>query len=179
MVNKLFLNVIICLAFTAIILPAQDAKMVLAAAEKALGGADLKSIQYSGIGYNANLGQGVNPTSPWPRFDITSYTRTINYTDASSKEELTRIQGNNPVRGGGPPIMGEQKQNLDVAGNNAWNVAGPNQVAQFGSTLEERRLQIWMTPHGFLKAAKLGNGCAINWECEAKVSKKTEAGKTV
>ena len=183
MSKKLFLSVIITCVLTASLLPAQDvkleAKTVIAAVEKAMGGADLKSIQYSGIGSNANLGQGVNPTAPWPRFDVTSYTRTINYTDSSSKEELTRIQGNNAVRGGGAPILGEQKQNNEVAGNYAWNVAGPNQVAQFGATLEERKLQIWMTPHGFLKAAKLGNGCAINWECEAKVSKKTEAGKPV
>jgi glyoxylase-like metal-dependent hydrolase (beta-lactamase superfamily II) len=185
MSKKLFLSVIISCVLTACLLPAEDAKLeakgdaksVIAAVEKAMGGADLKSIQYSGIGSNANLGQGVNPTAAWPRFDVTSYTRTINYADSSSKEELTRIQGNNPVRGGGPPIMGEQKQNNDVAGNFAWNAAGPNPVAQFGSTLEERKLQIWMTPHGFLKLAKLGNGCAINWECEAKVSKKTEAGK--
>ena len=187
MFKKLFFNVIISCVLTACLLPAEDvkpeakgdAKSVIAAVEKAMGGADLKSIQYTGIGSNANLGQGVNPTAPWPRFDVTSYTRTINYTDSSSKEELTRIQGNNPVRGGGAPILGEQKQNFDVAGNNAWNVAGPNPVPQFGATLEERKLQIWMTPHGFLKLAKLGNGCAINWDCEAKVSKKTEAGKSV
>ncbi len=187
MSTKLFLSVIISCVLTACLLPAEDAKpaaksdakSVIAAVEKAMGGADLKSIQYTGVGSNANLGQGVNPTAPWPRFDVTSYTRTINYTDSSSKEELTRIQGNNPVRGGGAPILGEQKQNNDVAGNFAWNVNGPNSVAQFGSTLEERKLQIWMTPHGFLKLAKLGNGCAINWDCEAKVSKKTEGGKPV
>ena len=125
MSKKLFLSVIITCVLTACLLPAEDAKTeakgdaksVIAAVEKAMGGADLKSIQYSGVGSNANLGQGVNPTAPWPRFDVTSYTRTINYTDSSSKEELTRIQGNNPVRGGGAPILGEQKQNFDVAGN--------------------------------------------------------------
>ena len=164
MVKKSFFSGIVGLALTAMTLSAQDAKTVLAAAEKALGGTDLKSIQYSGIGYNANLGQGVNPTSPWPRFDITAYTRTINYMDASSDEELTRVQGNNAVRGGGAPIIGEQKQRDLVSGNSAWTMAGANPVAQFGATLEERRLQIWMTPHGFIQAAKRGNGCAINWE---------------
>jgi hypothetical protein len=150
MFKKFFFNVIIGCVLTACLLPAEDAKTeaksdaksVIAAVEKAMGSADLKSIQYSGVGSNANLGQGVNPTAPWPRFDVTSYTRTINYADSSSKEEWTRIQGNNPVRGGGPPIMGEQKQNNDVAGNFAWNVNGPNSVAQFGATLQERKLQI-------------------------------------
>src|SRR5579863_7928043 len=99
--RKAFVAVSIGCVLAAWPLPAQeaksDAKAVIAAVEKAMGGADLKSLQYSGIGSSANLGQGVNPSSPWPRFDITSYTRTINYADSSSREELTRIQGNNPV----------------------------------------------------------------------------------
>jgi glyoxylase-like metal-dependent hydrolase (beta-lactamase superfamily II) len=100
--------------------------------------------------------------------------------DGSSKEELTRVQGSNPWRGGGgTPLLGEQKQNAQVSGNLAWNMAGTTPVAQFGATLEERRLQIWMTPHGFVQYAKRGNGCAINFDCEAKVSKKTEGGKQV
>jgi len=191
MVKKLFLRVIIGSALTAALLSAEDAKTapkpeaktdaksVIAAVEKAMGAKDLKSIEYGGVGYSANLGQGVNPTSPWPRFDVTAYTRTIDYANAASKEELTRIQGNNPVRGGGAPIMGEQKQHNMVSGNYAWNLAGTNPVPQFGSTLEERKLQIWMTPHGFIEAAKKGNGCAINFDCEAKISKKTEGGKPV
>ena len=75
--------------------------------------------------------------------------------------------------------MGEQKQNAQVSGASAWNVTGAGAVAQFGLTLEERRLQIWLTPPGFVKAAKLGNGCAINWDCEAKLSSKTEGGKKI
>ena len=105
-------------------LQAQDAKTVLLAAETAMGSKDLKSIQYIGYGFSANLGQSVNPASPWPKFDMPTYSRTINFGDSSSKEEWTRIQGNNPVRGGGAPIMGEQKQNAEVAGAYAWNVTG-------------------------------------------------------
>jgi glyoxylase-like metal-dependent hydrolase (beta-lactamase superfamily II) len=161
---------------------AQDAKAVLAAAEKALGSANLKSIQYSGTGFSTNLGQSVNPNAPWPKFDVTAYTRTINYVDGSSKEELTRVQGNNPPKGGGAPIVGEQKQNAQVSGNYAWAMGGgtpPVANAQFGDVLNERRLQIWLTPQGFVQLAKRGNGCAVNFDCEAKVSKKTEGGKQV
>ena len=180
MVKKVFLNFIVCIALAATTLSAQDVKAVLAAAEKALGAAELKSIQYSGTGFNAAMGQAVNPTSAWPKFDVRAYTRTINYTDGSSKEELTRVQGSNPWRGGGgTPLMGEQKQNAQVNGNLAWNMNGTTPAAQFGDTLTERRLQIWMTPHGFIQYAKLGNGCAINFDCEAKVTKKTEGAKQV
>ena len=184
MSRKLFVSVILCLALSATSLFAQDTKQdtktVLAAVEKAMGGADLKSIQYAGTGFTAALGQSVNPTSPWPKFDVRAYTRTINYTDASSKEELTRVQGGNSWRGGGgTPLFGEQKQNAQVNGSFAWNMAGTNAVPQFGAALDERKLQIWLTPHGFIQAAKKGNGCAINFDCEAKVSRKTEGGKQV
>jgi glyoxylase-like metal-dependent hydrolase (beta-lactamase superfamily II) len=160
-------------------LSAQDAKTVLQAADKAIGASDLKSVQYSGTGFNANVGQAVTPTSPWPKFDITSYTRSINYGDASSKEELTRVQGNNPARGGGAPLYGEQKQVQAVSGSLAWNTAGPTDVPQFGDAALERQLQIWLTPHGFIQAAKRGNGCAIHFDCEAKLVSKTEGGKKV
>ena len=95
MVRKSFVNVILYLVAVAMTLSAQyvkqDVKTVLAAAEKAMGGAELKSIQYSGTGFNAAMGQAVNPTIPWPKFDVRAYTRTINYVDGSSKEEFTRV----------------------------------------------------------------------------------------
>jgi glyoxylase-like metal-dependent hydrolase (beta-lactamase superfamily II) len=180
MVRKSLIRVFLCLAVPAISGFAQDAKTALAAVEKAMGSADVKSIQYSGTGYTAALGQAVNPATPWPKFDLRAYTRTIDYVDGSSKEELTRVQGSNPWRGGGgTPLMGEQKQNAEVSGSVAWNMAGNAVIPQFGATLDERRLQIWLTPDGFIRAAKRGNGCAIRFDCEAKVSKKMEGGKQV
>ena len=58
MFRKLFFSVIISCLLSACLLPAEDAKpeakndakSVIAAVEKAMGGTDLKSIQYSGIG---------------------------------------------------------------------------------------------------------------------------------
>jgi hypothetical protein len=154
MAKKSLVNVILCLALMAGIASAQDAKTVLAAAEKAMGATNLKSVEYSGTGFNAALGQNYNPTSAWPKFDLKTYTRTINYADGASKEELTRVQGNNPPRGGGgTPLVGEQKQSLEVSGKYAWNTVGTNPVPQFGANAEERELQIWLTPYGFLQAA--------------------------
>ena len=72
-----------------------------------MGTANVKSVQYSGAGWNAALGQSYSPESDWPRFDVTSYTRTIDYVGKTSREELTRRQGNYPARGGGgTPIQG-------------------------------------------------------------------------
>ncbi len=135
------------LAFT------QSAPTVLEKAAQAMGATDLKSIQYSGSGYNFAVGQSVNPTAPWPRFNVKSYTRTINFDTASSREELLRTQGENPPRGGGgQPLIGEQRQILLVSGNYAWNLVGNNAVPAQAAA-EERQLQIWLTPQGFIKAA--------------------------
>src|SRR5262249_35321008 len=120
-------------------LRAQDARGVLQAAVKAMGtanvktiqysgtGWNVKTIQYSGTGWNAAVGQSFSPDEDWPRFEVTRYTRTIDYEARTSREELTRRQGNNPPRGGGgTPLQGEQQQVAIVSGNYAWNMDGQN-----------------------------------------------------
>src|SRR5437867_6752521 len=141
-------------------LRAQDARGVLQAAVKAMGAANLKTVQYSGTGWNAAVGQSFSPQEDWPRFEVTRYTRTIDYDAKSSREEFTRRQGNNPPRGGGgTPLQGEQQQVLIVSGNYAWNMQDGKPVPQPGEYLagisiaEYRQLDILLTPHGFLKAA--------------------------
>ena len=132
---------------------AQDARTVIANASKAMGTDTVKSIQYSGTGWNAGVGQSFSPADDWPRFDITAYTRTIDYDARTSYEDLTRRQGNNPPRGGGgTPIQGDQRAITVVNGNYAWNVNGAN-IAPQPAAAELRQLDIWLSPHGFLKAA--------------------------
>ncbi len=132
---------------------AQDAAAVLAAASKAMGAATVKSIQYSGTGWTAGVGQSFSPADDWPRFDITAYSRTIDYDARTSYEDLTRRQGNNPPRGGGgTPLLGDQRAIAVVNGTHAWNVNGTI-VAPQPAAAELRQLDIWLSPHGFLKAA--------------------------
>src|SRR5215472_7488609 len=101
---------------------AQDARGVLQAAMRAMGAGNVKTIQYSGTGWNAAVGQSFSPQEDWPRFEITRYARTIDYDANSSREELTRRQGANPPRGGGgTPLQGEQQQVATVSGKYAWN----------------------------------------------------------
>jgi glyoxylase-like metal-dependent hydrolase (beta-lactamase superfamily II) len=126
---------------------------VIANASKAMGADNLRSIQYSGTGWNAGIGQSFSPEDDWPRFDITAYTRTIDYNARTSYEDLTRRQGNNPPRGGGgTPIQGDQRAITAVSGNYAWAVNGANITPQ-PAAAELRQLDIWLSPHGFLKAA--------------------------
>ena len=126
---------------------------VLDNAARTIGADGLKSIKYSGNGFNFALGQSPRPFAPWPKFNVKSYTRTINYDTASSQEEMVRTQFENPPHGGGAqPIIGEQRQVQLVSGSFAWNLAG-NTATPIPAAASERMLQIWTTPHGFLKAA--------------------------
>jgi glyoxylase-like metal-dependent hydrolase (beta-lactamase superfamily II) len=119
---------------------AQDAKTVLQDASKAMGSP--KTIVYSGTGFNGFFGQAVQPGFSWPQRELTGYTRSINYEQKSAKEEFVFKE----------QVFGGQRQNNWVNGDKAWAVGanGPNpQLA----AVEDRQLQILLTPHGFLAAA--------------------------
>lgn len=118
----------------------KDANSVLKSAQSAMG--DPKSIQYSGTGMNAFFGQSLTAGKEWPRRNLTSYSRTINYDAKSSREEMAFTQ----------PVFGGQQQNAEVNGNKAWNV-GANGANPQPAAAEERQLQILLTPHGFVKGA--------------------------
>jgi glyoxylase-like metal-dependent hydrolase (beta-lactamase superfamily II) len=123
---------------------AQDAKSVIDTASKAMGVATLKTVQYSATGADFVLGQAVNPASPWPRFVNKSYTRAINFETPASRVDRVRVQGENPPRGGGQqPLVGEQPQNqtIIIGADTPW----------------VQQLEIWMMPHGFLRAAAARN----------------------
>jgi glyoxylase-like metal-dependent hydrolase (beta-lactamase superfamily II) len=123
---------------------AQDAKGIIAAASQAMGADGLRTIEYSGNGYDFALGQAYNPSSAWPRFVNPTYKRVIDFQVPSSRVDRVRVQAENPPRGGGQqPIRGEQPQTqtIIVGANTPW----------------AQQLEIWMTPYGFLKAAATNN----------------------
>jgi glyoxylase-like metal-dependent hydrolase (beta-lactamase superfamily II) len=155
--TRKFTGLLILLLIAPLSLAAQDTKTVLQAASKAMG--DVRSLQYSGTGHLYALGQAYNPTSAWPQNNITSYTRTIDYGSRSSREELTQVEPTPPRLGGAAPFAGEQEQINLVSGQYAWNQVG-NAAQPAVATAEERQLQIWLTPHGFLKAAMENNATA-------------------
>ncbi len=121
-------------------LVAQDARTVIAAASKAMGADGLRTLEYSGSGSDFAFGQSYTPGAPWPKFTVKSYTRAIDFERPASLASRVRTQFENPPRGGGlQPIVGEQTQTQTIIGgaNTPWAQA----------------LEIWVTPHGFLKAA--------------------------
>ena len=134
--------------------PAQDAQAVLRAATDAMGGpSNVRSIEYSGAGWVAAIGQSFTPNDDWPKFEVIDYERTIDYENRSSREEYIRRQGDYPPQGGGgTPLQGEQQRRFLISGDYSWNMNGNNPAPQ-PAAAEVRQLDIWMSPHGFLKAA--------------------------
>jgi glyoxylase-like metal-dependent hydrolase (beta-lactamase superfamily II) len=128
---------------------AQDAAAVIDAAAKAMGTTTLQSIQYSGTGTNNSVGQAFTSGGPWPRYKVTKYVASINYTVPAMRQEIVRIDNERPPRGGGAggfnpatgqggirPVPGDIIQNQNTDGRT-----------------EVGALNIWLTPHGFLKGA--------------------------
>jgi len=135
---------------------AQNAQNVrLDAVAKALGASGVKSLEITGDGFTYAIGQSAVPGVPWPKFNMKDYVRTVNYEAAASSEVLLRSRAE--ARGGGLPAVGEVKQQLFVAGDQAWNVVGDNAVAA-PIALAERQFQLWATPHGIVKGAALYDG---------------------
>ena len=142
--------------FSGLMVSAQDGGALVAAAAKAMGTTSLQSIQYSGTGSVFMVGQNFRPESPWPRFRVVKYTAGVRYDAPAFREELVRIDDENPARGGGAggfnpatgqggmrPILGEHTQ-----------------VRQATPRTEVGQLQIWLTPHGFLKGAAANKATA-------------------
>jgi glyoxylase-like metal-dependent hydrolase (beta-lactamase superfamily II) len=162
-------SLLIALALAGLLAPtarAQDAKTPLDAAATALGAAGLKSIQFSGWGSDYIFGQAYDGNSPWPRFNLSRFTMTIDYTVPSLRDERSRVQAENPPLGGGfQPLIGEQRQIWLLSGTSAWDIVGQNATPPAverdqRTAVEGRMAQIWLTPHGFIKAAMSGNATA-------------------
>jgi len=126
-----------------------DAGALIAAATKAMGTASLRSLQYTGTGSIDMTGQAYTTGGAWPRYTVTKYTMSVDYSVPAMRQELVRIDDAKVPRGGGAggynpqtfqggirPIPGDIIQNQTIDGR-----------AQNGA------IAFWLTPHGFLKGA--------------------------
>jgi glyoxylase-like metal-dependent hydrolase (beta-lactamase superfamily II) len=140
---------------------AQGSQSVLVATIKNMG--DVKSVQFSGSGAQFNLGQSVSPNDPWPPTQLKSFTRTVNYDKPSLRYEAT---------GPANPLATQF-----LAGDKAWGQAGTNNPAPAApAATAERQLQLWLTPHGFLKGA-LANKATVRRSGKATTVTFTALGK--
>ena len=93
-----------------------------------MGVTNMKSIQYSGAGWQGMVGQNFSPDRDWPRVDLKDYTRTIDFDTMSSKEEYTRSQGNNPQEAAAPAFRSSDQKVVNlVSGNYAWTLNAQGQ----------------------------------------------------
>jgi len=130
----------------------QDSRAVLDGVTKAMG--DVKSLQYNGNGAYFFLGQSVAPGTPWPRFNLKTFTRTINYDTPAMRDDFVRTQADPAARGGGGiPLIGEQHLIQGVSGTDAWNQVGENPPTPAIAAVADRQLQLLITPQGVIKAA--------------------------
>ena len=155
-----------------------DPAPLLAAVAAEIGEANLTCITYSGTGYSGAVGQtrenSVN--IDWPRIDsMANYTRTINWEAGTSVETFDRESGLNPASWkygmgweGGDPIQQETRQTHIVNSASAWHMDGDGPpVAVSPELAEVYRLDMYLNPHGFLKAARMpgANPVALwRWE---------------
>jgi glyoxylase-like metal-dependent hydrolase (beta-lactamase superfamily II) len=158
---------------------AVDPMPLLDAASKEIGADALKCITFSGSGYNGAVGQAVESgvNIDWPRKDsLANYTRTINFETRTMKEEFDRKPGLNPAswRWGlgwqdGTPIQKNPHQTFVLNGNYGWHMdgAGAPPVASPPEDVERWQLDMWMTPIGFIKAARMpGANPRATWRWE-------------
>jgi hypothetical protein len=135
----------------------KDVRAVLQAANKAMGGVNLKTIEYSGAGWSSRIGQTYGLNEDWPKYEVTGYTRAIDYDARWSREDYTRRQGNYPTLGGAP--MAQQKMTAILSGTYAWDIQNDMPVPLTRLYLDGvaysdlRQLELALTPHGALKAA--------------------------
>ncbi len=148
--------------------PDLDGAATIARANQAMGGTQLKSIRYSADGSGYTFGQAFVPGMPWPKITVHAFTRSVNYDTASMRDEVTLSRAE-PRGGGGYPLQGQQRNDQYVSGGSAWNQAatGPQPGPRF---VADRVHQLWITPHGALKAAARNKAAAQT---------RSEAGSTV
>lgn len=136
-------------------------KTGLEAVADAMGATALESIVYSGSGAVYGFGQAYLPGEPWPRFFQRSYTASIAYATPAMRLDTVRSQAEVPPHGGAAqPVAGDQRTVLVVSGDRAWTETGETAAPSPGTEADRRR-QLWLTPHGVVKAA-LANGGTLD-----------------
>ena len=133
--------------------PTEDAQTALNRADRAMGGTNVKSIRYAGAGTGATFGQAFQPTMTWPKIVYSSFSRTLDFDNATLREDAARSRAE-PTGGGAVPLIGtgEQRTTGLMRDSFAWNMAGPAPVAA-PLAVNARIHDLWTSPHGVIKAA--------------------------
>jgi glyoxylase-like metal-dependent hydrolase (beta-lactamase superfamily II) len=156
-----------------------DPAPILAAASAAIGEDRLSCISIAGTAYSGMVGQQrLNGYEvDWPRGEpLRNYSRVIDWDNVRMIETFDRDPGNNPASWkyglgwyGGTPLQQQERQIFSLNGEFAWHQDGQNAdpIAVSSVDAERWQLDMWLTPHGFLKAARLpGANPRASWRWE-------------
>ena len=144
-----------------------DPAPLLAAVAEEIGEADLRCLSYSGSGgYAGAVGQTFENAVniDWPRIgSLDNYTRTINWEAGTSVETFDREPGLAPASWkyglgwrSGTPTQTRTRQTHVTNGEYSWHMDGDGPpVAVHPEIAEVYQLDMWLNPHGFLKAARM------------------------
>ena len=136
-----------CLAASIASLFAADGPLDRAAA--ALGVDAIQSLEFEASGRYYQFGQAPAPELPWPAFDVTGYTATLDYARIAVHAKYRRVQVQEPGRA--RPHT-DQTQDQYAAGGYSWNLTpAPTSIP---TNLAERNAELWTSPQGFVKAAR-------------------------
>ena len=157
---------------------------MLQASLKAMGGENLKTIQYSGAGWFSQIGQTYGLAEDWPHFEVADYTRVIDYDAKWSREDYTRRQGK----------LSDARQDAD---GRAARHRDPERQLRVGHAGRDtpvpltrpyldgvayadlRQLELALTPHGALKAGLAAtNATAITLPIVGRVGLRPLAVRT-
>ena len=147
--------------------PREDAPTVLARSSQAMGATQLDTLKYSAEGTGTTFGQAYHADAVWPKISLHSVTRSIDYGTGTMRDEVVLSRAE-PLGGGGYPLSGQQRNDQFVSGELAWNQAGTTATAA-PRALVDRVHQLWITPHGVLKAAQRGNASVRAGEAGASL----------
>jgi glyoxylase-like metal-dependent hydrolase (beta-lactamase superfamily II) len=149
MFKKSVVALIFALALASMV-AAQDAKTVINNVSKAMGYDQLKSIEYSGSGFEGTaMGQAQSAAKGWPHFTVKTFSRYIDVNAGTGQQTETRSRPAEPdgqlAGGGGLAPTAEAQNTAVIAANAGWNA----------------KLDVVLSPPGFLKLASTASNATV------------------
>lgn len=123
----------------------------LAAAARALGADEIRSITFEASGTYYQFSQAPGPDQPWPAFAVSNYVATVDFERKSVHSRYTRTQ---KPDGRARPAANAQHLDQYFAEGLTWNVTPDGTALSIPANLAERAAEIWTTPQGFVRAAR-------------------------
>src|SRR5262245_24709530 len=88
-----------------------DPQAVLQQADAATGASQVKTLRFAANGTGGIFGQAYVPGEPWPRINVPTFVRWIDYDNAAMREDSVRTRAE-PNGGGALPLMGTGEQRV-------------------------------------------------------------------